>query len=74
MPTYTAGAGWFTAGVPFLAMRARGLGRLFGLLLWQTSYIVAGGSAWGFGLALIGLVVSFFGPRTLAKRWKSRNP
>jgi uncharacterized membrane protein YhaH (DUF805 family) len=43
---------------------------LFGLLLWQTSYIVAGGSVAGFALALIGLFISFFAPRMMARRWK----
>lgn len=43
---------------------------LFGLLLWQTDYIVEGGSAAGFALALVGLVISFFAPRVMASRWK----
>lgn len=43
---------------------------LFGLVLWQTDYIVTGGSIVGFALALVGLAVSFFIPRVLAKRWK----
>lgn len=46
---------------------------LFGILLWQTSYVVDGGSVWGFALALIGLFVSFFGPRLLSRRWKRRD-
>lgn len=43
---------------------------LFSLLLWQTDYIVNGGSVVGFPLAFVGLVVSFFGPRMLARHWK----
>jgi uncharacterized membrane protein YhaH (DUF805 family) len=43
---------------------------LFSLLLWQTDYIVPGGSVLGFPLALVGLVISFFAPRVMAKRWK----
>ena len=43
---------------------------LFALALWQTDYIVAGGSWIGFPLALAGLVISFFAPRLLAERWK----
>jgi len=43
---------------------------LFGLLLWQTDYIVRGGSVAGFALALIGLFTSFFAPRMMASRWK----
>ena len=46
---------------------------LLGLALWQSNLVVAGGSIWGFGLALIGLVISFFGPRTLTRRWKARD-
>ena len=43
---------------------------LFGLLLWQTDYIVEGGSVAGFGLALVGLFISFFAPRMMSSRWK----
>lgn len=43
---------------------------LFALALWQTDLIVAGGSVLGFPLALVGLVISFFGRRWLASRWK----
>ena len=46
---------------------------LFGLLLWQSSYIVRGGHWSGFMVSLIGLVISFFGPRRLARHWKSRS-
>lgn len=43
---------------------------LFGLLLWQTDYVVAGGSVLGFVMALVGLAISFFAPRVMARRWK----
>lgn len=43
---------------------------LFGLVLWQTDYVVDGGSVAGFGLALVGLFISFFAARILASRWK----
>jgi len=43
---------------------------LFALVLWQTNYIVRGGSILGFPLALIGLAISFFAPRLMASRWK----
>jgi hypothetical protein len=43
---------------------------LFSLLLWQTDYIVQGGSSAGFPLAMVGLVISFFAPRALARHWK----
>lgn len=47
---------------------------LFSLVLWQTDYIVEGGTWIGFPLAMAGLVISFFGPRTLAKHWKKSGP
>ncbi len=43
---------------------------LFGILLWQTNYVVQGGSVIGFALAMAGLAVSFFAPRVMAGRWK----
>lgn len=43
---------------------------LFALLAWQTDHIVPGGTWLGFPLALVGLVISFFAPRALARRWK----
>jgi hypothetical protein len=56
-----------------LATIAGALLALFGILLWQTSYVVSGGSVLGFPLALIGLAVSVFAPRLLASRWKRRD-
>lgn len=44
---------------------------LVALLLWQTDLIVEDGSIIGFPLAFVGLVISFFGPKWLAKRWRS---
>jgi hypothetical protein len=46
---------------------------LFGVVLWQSNYIVDGGSVAGFPLALVGLVVSFFGPRLLARHWRTKD-
>lgn len=43
---------------------------LLALLLWQTNVFVDGGHWIGFPIALVGLVISFFAPRMLAKRWK----
>ena len=43
----------------------------FALALWQSDLIVEGGSILGFPLALAGLVVSFFGPKWLAGRWRT---
>jgi hypothetical protein len=42
---------------------------LLALLLWQSDVFVQGGSIVGFPIALIGLVISFFGPKWLAGRW-----
>jgi len=44
---------------------------LFSLVLWQTDIIVEGGSILGFPLAIAALVVSFFGPKWLAARWRT---
>lgn len=43
----------------------------FGLVLWQGDVIVEGGSIIGLPLALIALVVSFLGPKWLARRWRT---
>lgn len=58
----------------FLAQVGGTVLALFALLLWQTSYIVEGGSVLGFPLALIGLAISFFVPRMMTTRWKQRDP
>lgn len=44
---------------------------LFALALWQSDMIVEGGSIVGLPLALAALVVSFWGPKWLAGRWKT---
>ena len=43
----------------------------FALAVWQSDLIVEGGTVLGFPLALAGLVVSFFGPKWLAGRWRT---
>ena len=43
---------------------------LLALLLWQSNVFVDGGHWIGFPIALVGLVISFFAPRAMAKRWK----
>ena len=40
------------------------------LLLWQSDVFVQGGTIIGLPLALIFLVVSFFGPKVYAGRWR----
>ena len=47
---------------------------LLALVLWQTDTFVEGGSILGFPLALAGLVVSFWGPLWLARRWREPPP
>lgn len=42
---------------------------LFALALWQSDLIVQGGTPIGFPLALIGLAISFVGPKYLARKW-----
>lgn len=44
---------------------------LLALLLWQSDVFVQGGSFVGFPLTLAGLVISFFGPRLLARHWRT---
>ena len=46
------------------------LGVLLSILLWQSDVFVRGGSILGFPLALICLVVSFFGPKYAARQWR----
>ena len=44
---------------------------LLALALWESDLFVEGGSILGFPIALAGLVVSFFGPKWLAGRWRT---
>jgi hypothetical protein len=47
---------------------------LFGLILWQTNVIVAGGAPLaGIPLVAAGLIASFWGPIALARHWKGRD-
>ena len=47
---------------------------LLGLIVWQTNVFAVGGSPWiGFPLAIIGLIVAFWGPVWMTKRWKRRD-
>jgi hypothetical protein len=43
---------------------------LLALVLWQTDTFVRGGSILGLPIALAGLVVSFWAPKWLARRWR----
>ena len=47
---------------------------LLALALWQSDLFVEGGSILGLPIALAGLVVSFFGPKWLARRWRTPPP
>ena len=44
---------------------------LLALLLWQSDVFVEGGNVIGFPLALIGLVISFFAPKYVARQWRT---
>jgi hypothetical protein len=44
---------------------------LLALALWQSDLFVRGGSIIGFPIALAGLAVSFWGPKWLARRWRT---
>jgi hypothetical protein len=44
---------------------------LLSILLWQSDVFVEGGSIVGLPLAFAGLVVSFYGPVILARRWRT---
>jgi hypothetical protein len=45
---------------------------LIALLIWHTDLLREGGlMAVGLPLALIGLVISFWGPKQLARKWKT---
>jgi hypothetical protein len=44
---------------------------MLGLAIWQSDLIVEGGSILGMPIALIALFVSFWGPKYLARRWKT---
>lgn len=43
---------------------------LLALMLWQSDMFVEGGTIVGFPIALAGLVVSFWGPKWLVRRWR----
>lgn len=45
-------------------------GVIFCLLLWQSDVFVQGGTILGLPLALAFLVLSFFGPKAYASRWR----
>jgi hypothetical protein len=43
---------------------------LLGLVIWQSDLIVPGGSILGFPITIIALIVSFWGPKWMARRWR----
>ena len=45
-------------------------GVILSLLLWQSDVFVTGGSIIGLPLGLAFLVLSFFGPKAYASRWR----
>lgn len=44
---------------------------LLAILLWQSDVFVRGGSILGLPFAIAGLVLSFLGPKYLARRWRT---
>ena len=47
---------------------------LFGLAIWYTNVLRPGGfPALGFPMALVGLIVSFWGPVALTRHWKRKD-
>ena len=44
---------------------------LLALLLWQSDVFVEGGSIIGFPIAIAALAVSFFGPKYVARQWRT---
>ena len=47
------------------------VGVLLAILLWQSDVFVRGGSFIGFPIAIICLVISFFGPKYIAGQWRT---
>jgi hypothetical protein len=50
---------------------AASVGVLVAILLWQTDIFVQGGSIIGFPIAILCLVISFFGPKYAAHQWRT---
>ena len=44
---------------------------LLGLAIWHSDLIVEGGSVLGLPIAVVALVVSFWGPKWMARRWQT---
>lgn len=48
---------------------------LIGLLVWQTGLLRTGGAIEiGLPMAILGLVISFIGPKRLARMWRTPRP
>ena len=47
------------------------VGVLLAILLWQSDVFVRGGSILGFPIAVVCLVMSFFGPKYMAGQWQA---
>jgi hypothetical protein len=47
------------------------VGVLLAILLWQSDIFVRGGSILGFPIAIVCLVISFFGPKYAARQWRT---
>ena len=47
------------------------VGVLLSIVLWQSDVFVQGGTILGFPLALVCLLISFFGPKYAAHQWRT---
>jgi hypothetical protein len=59
----------------FIAMNMMRIGAtlvvLLGLAIWQSDLIIEGGSILGLPITLVALVVSFWGPKYLSRKWRT---
>lgn len=44
---------------------------MLGLAIWQSDLIVEGGSILGLPIAIVALIVSFWGPLYLSRKWRT---
>ena len=70
-PAEDDAAAWRNRFIVMNLIRIGGtVGVLLSLLLWQSNVFVSGGTILGLPLALICLVISFFGPKAYAGRFR----
>jgi len=44
---------------------------MLALLFWQSDMFIQGGTPYAFPFVLVGLAISFWGPKQLARRWRT---